>query len=327
MKLDLILGGKTSVPSRRVAPSQVTETRQLAGYVDAIEAPNEADCGPDVRWSTDLRAYGNSLRSALDASPSLHGVQLIGPSFCHQADIATYGTANDYDTANLHAYANGQPPEAKIEKAAVIASGTQGGRLPLVLTETGYATAPDSSSMFGAADEQVAADYLLRVILDSVRIGVRRVYLYELLDEKPDPGFTNREQHFGLVRADGTRKPGFYAIQRLLRDIAGGPPGAVRASSATGSFAPTVVHPDQGVRDVAVSDPDGGGGSLALWSTAPSAATLPAHRTETTITLPAAMTATARIPSRGNKAIPLGRSRTFQIGVGPAPTVVHFAAH
>ena len=47
--------------------------------------------------------------------------------------------------------------------------------------------------------------------------GVTRAYKYEFLDLKPDPGFTDMECHFGLVRTNGTPKPSFVALKNLIR--------------------------------------------------------------------------------------------------------------
>ena len=41
-----------------------------------------------------------------------------------------------------------------------------------------------------------------------------------MLDLKPDPGITDLERHFGLVRTNGTPKPSFYALKNLLHLLA-----------------------------------------------------------------------------------------------------------
>ena len=44
---------------------------------------------------------------------------------------------------------------------------------------------------------------------------MKRLYVYELLDQKPDPQNKNAEMHFGLFRFDNSPKPVAYAIRNL----------------------------------------------------------------------------------------------------------------
>jgi hypothetical protein len=62
--------------------------------------------------------------------------------------------------------------------------------------------------------------------------GMTKAYKYELLDLKPDPGFTDLERHFGLVRTNGTPKPSFYALKNLLHLLADTGPTAPTSSLA-----------------------------------------------------------------------------------------------
>jgi hypothetical protein len=55
--------------------------------------------------------------------------------------------------------------------------------------------------------------YLLRTFLEHFKGGIARTYAYELLDEKPDRGLRDPEQHFGPLRQDFTPKPAFTALR------------------------------------------------------------------------------------------------------------------
>ena len=57
-------------------------------------------------------------------------------------------------------------------------------------------------------------------MLDAVAQGVPATYLYELLDEWPDPNNTDREQHFGLFNNDGTPKQAAAALHNLTTILA-----------------------------------------------------------------------------------------------------------
>jgi hypothetical protein len=53
------------------------------------------------------------------------------------------------------------------------------------------------------------------VLLTAFGAGAQRTFVYELVDEKPDPALADPEQHFGLLRNDLSPKPAFKAIQTL----------------------------------------------------------------------------------------------------------------
>ena len=55
-----------------------------------------------------------------------------------------------------------------------------------------------------------------RLLLEHYLRGTQRVYQYELVDERPETGLTDPEQHFGLLRNDFTPKPAFRSLTRLL---------------------------------------------------------------------------------------------------------------
>ncbi len=64
--------------------------------------------------------------------------------------------------------------------------------------------------------EDVAGVYTPRVLLEHYLRGEKRVYTYELIDEFDDPGLTNPEAHFGLLRRDLSPKPAYTAMKNLL---------------------------------------------------------------------------------------------------------------
>ena len=97
------------------------------------------------------------------------------------------------------------------------APGTRG----LVFTETGYHNALRDRSDQPPVSEEAAAVYFPRLLLAAYALGARRTFVYELLDEKPEPALADLQQHFGLLRNDFSPKPAFTAIKTLI--------GAVRA--------------------------------------------------------------------------------------------------
>ena len=70
-----------------------------------------------------------------------------------------------------------------------------------------------------AVSETAVAKYIPRLFLENFSQGIRRTYLYEFLDEAPDPGLTNFQMHWGLLRSDGTEKPAFTAVKNLISEL------------------------------------------------------------------------------------------------------------
>ncbi len=66
------------------------------------------------------------------------------------------------------------------------------------------------------ASETAAGKYVPRLLLHYYERGFTRNYLYEFADEKPDPELKDMEQHFGLIRRDGSLKPAFTSLKNLL---------------------------------------------------------------------------------------------------------------
>ena len=89
----------------------------------------------------------------------------------------------------------------------------------MVFTETGYHNALGDSADQPPASEAAAAIYFPRLLITAFGVGARRTFIYELIDEKPDPGLGDLQQHFGLLRNDLSPKPAFTAIKTLIAAV------------------------------------------------------------------------------------------------------------
>ena len=213
-----ILHTGTEIPAREGVAASV---ELLGRDVAAFEGPNELDNRfPD--WERRLDAYLPSLRRAVDELAP--GTPLLGPSF---VDPAAHGEAVDgstYDLLNSHPYPGALPPEApvrdELRRRGVLAEAER-----VVFTETGYHNAIEATTGQPPASEAAAATYLPRLLLTAFAAGVRRTFVYELVDEKPEPGRADPEQHFGLLRNDLSPKPAFRAVRDLLAAMRDGPAG------------------------------------------------------------------------------------------------------
>jgi hypothetical protein len=209
-------------PAQTVADSLTV----LGDGVAAFEAPNELDNSGDPDWAAKLVDYMPRLAAAV--AEQAPGVRVIGPSFIdpsHRAEVP-----DDLPGAfNGHPYPGGLPPEPALELALSERRATAP-RKPVVFTETGYHNATAATVDQPPASEEAAAIYIPRLLASAFGAGVERTFLYELLDNRPDPGLTDPIQHWGLLRNDFTPKPAFTAVKTLI--------AAVRASPGPRTGAP-----------------------------------------------------------------------------------------
>jgi hypothetical protein len=203
---------------------------RLRGAVDALEEPNELDLFSGVRnWPGPLAIYDRQLYRKVKADPSLRSLPVVGPSFAEADSPARLGNQQQWlDVGNIHPYTGGQSPgpfhtESELTRARITA-----GRKPVWATEAGFNNALHETDAGAqpAVSETAAAVYDLRTLLEHFKSGVARTYLYELIDEKPDPGLADSQQHYGLLRNDFSPKPAFTAIRNLLSLVGHGAPRA-----------------------------------------------------------------------------------------------------
>ena len=222
LKATLGNGDPGSDPARWVADG----ISLIGDQAVAFEAPNELDNTDYADWPAQLRTYMPALVAAVrEQAP---GADVIGPSFIDSASRALI--PNDLPGLfNGHPYSGGLPPEGALDQALDERRATTPGR-GVVFTEAGYHNALNATAGQPPASEEAAAVYLPRLLATAFGAGVRRTFLYELVDEKPDPGLIDAEQHFGLLRNDLSPKPAFTAIKTMI--------AAVQASPGERSGAP-----------------------------------------------------------------------------------------
>lgn len=236
----------------------------------AIEGPNEPDLfwrGPRYRWRGQgfpegVIDYQRDLYAYFKAAPDLADLTIIGPSLGRTYDPAG-GYPNPFpdgsltdavDWGNFHPYPGGNPfsrsfsyggikryyssatfPSAALDEfpANFTTYAPPFAPKPMAATETGYST------FAGGSSEATQAKYVPRLFAEYFRLGIKRAYLYEIIDLRPDPGGKERDSHFGLLRADATPKPAYRALKSLL-DLLGeaqdGTPAAPLAAPVELSF-------------------------------------------------------------------------------------------
>jgi len=202
------------------APSAKQIETLLPNYpgADAIEAPNEYDQSKDPNWVANLSAYLPTLRQVQRDT----GLPVIGPSLTKPASYAALGVVSQHmEVNNLHAYWGGRNPETSGWgglNSAKHAYGSMeydfdnlnidGPGLPVIMTESGY-VASDIPKQ-NVIPESVEAIYEPRLVLHAWNKGIKRTYIYELMDEH------SSTTGFGLLRSDFSPRPAYTALANFM---------------------------------------------------------------------------------------------------------------
>jgi hypothetical protein len=187
--------------------------------IESIEGPNEMDISGTNNWSTVDRDFNDTLYRAVRQMQDSRHVKLIGPSMAfasHGHQVGDISDRNDF--GNLHSYPAGKQPSTIFPEQTDLAKDLSGSHA-IMMTESGYHNALNDHTDQPAVSENAAAKYVLRLFLENFIHGIPRTYLYELLDEAPDPSLKDNQLHWGLIRSDGTEKPAFSALKNLISEL------------------------------------------------------------------------------------------------------------
>jgi hypothetical protein len=202
---------------------------QMPGAIASVEGYNEINNFPPTfegqAGPAAAKAGQKAVYDAIKSDPVLNHVPVIDmtgfemirdPRFSYGTTLAGYA-----DVMNVHIYPqNGSQPEAWVTPARPENYKNLGAELPKVMTEFGYSSKPESKWGFIGVDERTQAKGILNGLFDAARSGYGRVYLYELLDEKPDPDMKDLEFHFGLFTFSNQPKPAANAIRHVTTILA-----------------------------------------------------------------------------------------------------------
>lgn len=256
-----------------VTPQSVSALLSAGGgSVESIEGPNELDVSGLPDWPTVDRKYQQSIwESRRSLGLSRANLSLIGPSMAFASNGGKVGDISAYaDFGNLHPYPGGHQPSVifpepgslraffddRLAQAAVMY-----GTLPIYVTETGWHNCFGEQKDTPATSLEATARYVPRLFLENFNHGIRRTYLYELIDRSADPRQTDHEFHWGLVQNDGTEKPAFRTLQTLIAlvDGATGMPvdTSVQAAATPASFRYRIESTSSALHSTALRAPDG----------------------------------------------------------------------
>lgn len=227
-------------PAKDPATQVSASLAAMGDRVESFEGPNELDDGRDPAWAATLGALMPALESAL--SRRAPRTTLLGPSFINSGSRVEVGSDLP-GLYNAHPYAGGDRPEPALVRALEDRAPALR-RRATVFTEAGYHGALASAGYHTPVSDRAAAVYLPRLLLTAFGAGVRRTFIYELVDGKPDPGLVDPQQHFGLLRNDLSPKPAFTAVRTLIGALRSspGPPVSELPSFELGSDPPELEH-------------------------------------------------------------------------------------
>ena len=243
-------------------PQLVADAASVSNAVYEVEGSNEWDLRGGANWVSTIRGHQAALYAAMKANPAMRNKPVLGPSMGHEEDMAKLGDiSGSLDIGNLHNYPGGQKPSVKIDRRMQLSKANRGNK-PVAVSETGYHNYLQDTSTHLPASEAVAGAYYPRLVLENYKRGVRNVFSYQLLDNRPGQTgvVDNRESHFGLVRNDWSHKPAYDAMANFMSLVSD--PGAGGFKAAPLSYAVTNAPSD--LRQVLVGKRDGSH-ILFLW--------------------------------------------------------------
>ena len=240
VRFDFLIPGNGNVDLTTDVANLHAMAKAQPGSILAIEAPNEINGWPiTYDGITDYRAAGAAVQkdlwAAVKADPLLTGSAVYAltlsdglPSITDDetalGDLAAYvtdGNAHIYGAQGYNVWAYDVPYWLPVQSTP-----TPG--VPMVISETGYQTIPDSPGTDDVS-ENVAAKYVLNLLLHNSLKGIAATYIYDLADAPSgDP------QRYGLFNPDWTPKAAATALHNLttiLRGAGSGPlPGVLNYS-------------------------------------------------------------------------------------------------
>jgi hypothetical protein len=196
---------------------------RVPGAFEAYEAPNELDNSGQPNWAATLKAFLPRLYNAVKSNKATAAYPVIGPSLIRSADYPLVAGLEDYfDYSNLHNYFAAHNPGTGgwgnngygSIAASMTISQTAWPDRPVISTETGYYT---DASINGGLPELIEGEYTPRLIFEQTLHGIKKTYLYELIDENQTA--QGNEGYFGLAHADGSPKPAYTALKNLIATL------------------------------------------------------------------------------------------------------------
>lgn len=200
--------------------------------VDAWQVWNEQNIPPFWQPAEDPAGYSHLLEVSLDrleaANPAAQRV-MGGMAYYSQMPVqgglmfealGQLGSIGNDRVAAYHPYSLSPEGDEVADKDFILRGTVLNQQLRMRNAQSIWATEFGWSSYSGPVEwqpligEQGQADYLLKRIALMSAMDYDRIFLFNLSDL--DARATLRDQHYGLLRLDGTKKPAYKALKRFL---------------------------------------------------------------------------------------------------------------
>lgn len=200
--------------------------------LELVEGPNETDGAginyQGLKFPEGTRTFQNDLFAAVKADPQLKAFPVVMSSISDPEKAPKLGQLESADFANTHCYAGGGPPGFRwnwyMDRCLTNI------HRPIIASESGYhhATNHTDGHWIRGVTERAGGRYLPRLLAEYFTRGIVRTYLYEFLDLKDQPNYS--EANFGILRWNGEPKPAYTTIKNLIHLLQDPSPGFIPRS-------------------------------------------------------------------------------------------------
>lgn len=219
----------TVTDDRRLTPRETRQrVRQIADdYADVvlgIEGINEPDTSRRG-WAQHTVDIQRAIWEATNNSRALKGVKVVSPSLHDvnedRSDGAGYralrrhGIAELCDVVGLHSYPKGRRITYALADRLKLVDIAYRGK-PVWITEFGWTNYTGGSGQNPTTEKRAATLAYRGIPRIADHPRVQKAFRYELIDDPRHGGASAPGAHYGLVRADWTRKPEYRAVRRVL---------------------------------------------------------------------------------------------------------------
>lgn len=183
------------------------------------------DSNSPFYWGKYVRALTQDTWAALKNNPATRNTLVFGPSLVQTESYSAVGDlTSSIDASNVHWYMAGRNPETsgwggpegygsrqwQINYKLRYQSPTK----PFVATEGGYSNAVNQTK--DSPPEVTTGRYLPRLFFHAFQGGFKRFFMYDFIDDAPNPQRNDYEANFGLLRNDLSEKPAYTALKNII---------------------------------------------------------------------------------------------------------------
>ena len=186
--------------------------------IDMFEGSNESNLTRKAEWPSAVVEHQRALYAYVKQSKKLQHIPVAGPALFIPGNVPAGDYSDAVDFGNVHAYPGSAHPESTRDgnlEFYIRGAAANTGDKPIIVSETGYHAALETTSGHPPVSEPMIARYLPRLALNCFRKNMRRTFIYELADTY-NRGPADKESNFGLARSSGEPKAGYLALRNLI---------------------------------------------------------------------------------------------------------------